>query len=118
MFQERRRAIRVRAYRPVRLHQSATPHVVETLTKDLTAEGLRCLAPVLIPVGSEVGIELVLSSGNEPVSCRGRAIWFRTLPSSEQFEIGIAFSEESEAIKRRLSGYLDRILSKAAFATL
>ena len=99
----------------MRLHRASGPQVVETLTKDLTANGLRCLSPVLIPVGSEIGVELVLSSGNEPVSCRGRAVWFRTIPASEQFEIGIEFGEESDAIKRRLSGYLDRIASKAAF---
>ena len=118
MFQERRSATRIRAYRPVRLHQPNTPQVVETLTKDLTASGLRCLSPVLIPVGSDIGVELVLSAGNEPVICRGRSVWFRTIPASEQFEIGIAFSEESETIKRRLSSYLDRLLSRAAFVSI
>lgn len=110
--------MRVRAYRPVRLHQSNAPQIVETLTKDLTAEGLRCLSPILIPVGSEISIELVLSTGNEPVTCRGRAVWFRTIPASEQFEIGVEFSEESEAIKRRLSGYLDRLISQSALVSI
>jgi len=108
MVEERRAHPRLRAYHPVRLYLGNSPSVVETLTKDLALGGLRSISATVIPVSTEVRIELLLSSGVEPLSVRGRAVWFRTIPDSNQFEVGIAFAGISEPDKRRLSAYLDR----------
>ena len=110
--EERRSAPRARAYLPVRLQKPSSPQVVETLTKDLAAGGMRCLSPSLVPVSSDVNIELMLSGGEEPLVVRGTAIWFRTLPQSEQFDLGIAFKGLDPRNKRRLSAYLDRLVIK------
>ena len=110
---ERRSTTRVRAYRPVRVHKPSTPEVIETLTKDLSQGGLRCLSTMLLPVASEVTVELMLGSGGEPISTRARTIWFQTIPQSEQFDIGITFVDLSGYDKRRLSAYLDRISTQA-----
>jgi hypothetical protein len=64
-------------------------------------------------VSSNVRIELLLSTGDEPLTGTGRAVWFRMLPESEQFELGIAFVEMSPQNKRRLSIYLDRLSLKS-----
>ena len=114
---ERRNTPRVRAYRPVRIAKSGTSHVVETLTKDIGMGGVRCITPTLFPVSSEVSVELVLSTGEEPFIVRGRAIWFRTIPHSEQFDLGIAFIELPAQNKRRLSAYIDRLSSQLSHAT-
>ena len=116
MVQERRRSQRVRAYLPVRLHQPGAPQVVETLTKDLSEGGFRCLNSTLCPISTELGVDLVLSTGNEQLSLRGKAVWFRTIPESEQFDFGIAFVELSPETKRRLSAYLDRLAKLSSFA--
>lgn len=116
MGEERRTTPRLRAYRPVRLHHAGGPRLVETLTKDLAVGGLRCLSPVLFPVSTEVSIELILSTGAEPLTMRGRTIWFRTIPHSEQFDLGLSFIDLPAADKRRLSAYLDRLLSQSSFA--
>ena len=108
---DRREHPRFQAYRPVRLQRLGAPLVVETLTKDLGIGGLRCVSPRLFPVSSEVHVELVLSTGEEPFSVRGRAVWVRMIPHSEQFDIGIAFYDLPEANKRRLSIYLDHLSS-------
>ena len=105
---ERRARARVKCYRPVRLYKNVTsPQVLETLTKDLGVEGLRCLSATVVPVTTELQVELTYAPGEAPFVARGRAIWFRALPQSEQFEIGVSFLDSSPHDKRRLSAYLD-----------
>ena len=116
MGEERRATPRVRAYRPVRLQQTGIPRVVETLTKDLGMGGMRCVSPVLLPVSAEVSVELMLSTGAEPLTTRGRAVWFHTIPQSEQFDLGISFFDLPPTDKRRLSAYLERLSSISQFA--
>ena len=114
MIAERRSAQRYRTYCPVRLHPSSVIPVVETLTKDLSSGGLCCLSSTLFPVSTELQVELVVAVGSEPLSARGRAVWFRTIPQSDQFTLGIAFQDLSPHDKRRLSVYLDRLSSQSA----
>ena len=118
MTEERRSAPRFRAYRPVRLHGSSNPQVVETLTKELALGGVRCLSPTLFPVSTEVSLELVLSTGDEPLTVRGRTVWFQTIAQSEQFDLGISFLDLSPQNKRRLSAYLDRLSRQTASLTV
>ncbi len=106
---ERRSSPRIRAYRPVRLQHISTPRAVETLTKDFSVGGLRCLSSTLFPVSTELTIQLVLSSGREPIRARGRTVWFRTIPQSDQFDLGIAFLEIPAHDKRRLSAYIENL---------
>ena len=103
MADERRAHPRLKAYFPVRFYPAHSTRVVETLTKDLAVGGCRSLSVTVLPVASEVRVELVLPGGREPITVRGRAVWFRSIPESEQFDIGIVFSDLSEADKRRLS---------------
>ena len=109
---ERRRAPRVRVYRPVRLRKPSLPPVFETLTKDLSLDGMRCLSPTWFPVSSDLNVELTLSDGEEPLSVTGRTMWFRVIPHSDQFEIGFSFQHMPTQTKRHLSSYLDRLAIK------
>lgn len=119
MSDERRRVPRLKAYRPIRLQPTSTPQVVETLTKDVAAGGARCLSPTLFPVATGLNVELHLASGQEPFALRGEAIWFQSIPDSEQFEVGIAFREVSAQTLRRLSVCLEDIsIQNAAPSTL
>ena len=113
MGEERRAASRVQLYLPVRVAKAGHAQPIETLTKDLGIGGLRCLSPTVLPVTTPVDVELVLSGGQDAVTIRGRTAWFRTIPESEQFEVGISFLEMSPQIKRRLSMYLDRFVHSA-----
>lgn len=114
--QERRRTSRLRIYRPVRLHAFVDRPAIETLTKDLAMGGLRCLSPIEFPVSTELTVEFQLAGGEEPVTVRGRMAWFRTIPYSDQFELGIAFLQPSQVTIRRLSGYLDHLAPSPAHA--
>ena len=97
----------MRAYLPARVSQAGTPGT-ETLTKDIALGGMRCLSPYLSPVGSVVSVEIALPSQPDVVQLRGRTAWFRVLPESEQFDLGIAFLDMPTETKRRLSTYFER----------
>ncbi len=109
MTKERRHAPRIRAYLPLQLQLRDAPGVVETLTKDIGTGGVRCLSPRPVPVASEFGLHVFLGRSLEPLSGRGQVRWFRSLPYSDQFELGIAFEALSESETRRLSTCLDRM---------
>lgn len=108
MDAERRCGPRMRAYLPVRLSTGSHQPVIETLTKDLSPEGLRCLSPTAFPVASELNVEVVLAAGQESVALRGRTAWFRTIPFADQFDIGLSFLDVPPQTKRRLSSYIER----------
>ena len=113
-MEERRHSQRIRAYLPVRMHGVTTPQVVETLTKDISLEGIQCLSTIPCPVTSEVSLELALSTSNEVLELRGRTAWFRMIPHSDQFDVGIAFCDLSSQNKRRLSVYIDHLTGHLA----
>ncbi len=112
MSDERRRALRLKAYRPIRLQPASTPHVVETLTKDLAAGGVRCVSPTVFPVSTELSVELHVANGQEPFTLRREAVWFQSIPGSEQFEVGIAFKDIPPRTLRRLSVCLEDLSLK------
>ena len=107
---ERRQNPRVRTRLPVRLYQHGGARVIETLTKDIASEGLRCVSPVAAPVSMEFSVEFTTGPGQEPRTVRGRTAWFRTIPESDQFDLGIRFLDISPQTSRRLSSYLDHFL--------
>lgn len=112
-MQERRTTPRIRTYRPVRVQGQTTPRVLETLTKDIALGGLRCLSPTVFPVSAPLQLEVTLGAGEEPLTVRGRAAWFRTLPDGDQYDLGVVFVDLSEQDKLRLSAYLSRLSQQA-----
>ena len=112
MVEDRRSSTRVRAYRPVRLHLPQSPRVVETLTKDISMGGMCCLSSSTYPVSSQMNVELILATGEGPIVALGRTAWFRSIPYSEQFDVGISFTDMAEQDKRRLSACLGRLSQK------
>lgn len=109
MVAERRSTPRVRAYRPVRLSRWGSPRIIETLTKDLALGGMRCLSPDAFPVSTELEVELVLAPGEEIFTTRGRVAWFRMLPKSDQFDLGITFLGLTAQHLAHLSAHLSRL---------
>ena len=114
MTSERRANPRLRVYDPIRIYASGSPRPVETLTKDLAVGGLRSVSTKPFSVSTKLHIELMLPQGQGLLSLHGRTAWFRTIPDSDQFELGVAFTEMSDLDKRRLSAYLLRLSSQTA----
>ena len=108
MNPERRSAPRLRSYLPVRLRPSGG-QLIETLTKDLSLGGFRCVVPSPLPVGSQVALELALPRGRDVLEMRGRTAWFRLLQDGEQFDLGVSFAEIPDETKRRLSSYIEQL---------
>lgn len=107
--EERRQHARVPVYLPIQFRRrSGELQLVETLIKDLSLGGLRCVSPVVLPPGTEVYVELPLEAGHEPVGADGRIVWIQPLPKSELYHLGIAFHPIQAQIERRLSTYLER----------
>ena len=109
MGEERRRTQRVRSYHPVRFSLMHSRHTVETLAKDLSTSGLRCLSPTLFLPETELHLEIVLCADHGPIQANGKVVWFRTIQQSEQFDIGIEFTDLNQKDKIRLSAYIDKI---------
>jgi len=109
MVEERRRLSRVRCHLPVRLYPKGEAKVIETLTKDVSLGGLKCLSPSPKTIGTSVIVELDLGPGEMSVDLRGHVAWFQDLPESDQFYLGLIFDEFHERTRQRLSRYLDRI---------
>ena len=109
MDQDRRQFPRNTCRLPVRLYPKQEPRVIETLTKDLSLGGLRCLSRQEKPSGAPLSVELMLEPGERPLTVRGHVAWSRPIQQSDQFEVGISFYAVQENTKKHLSSYLDRL---------
>ena len=106
---ERRRASRVSCVLPIQISADGTPKIIETLTKDLSLSGLRCLSPSSKPPTSKVSLEITLGKGARPFSLQARVVWYETVPNSHQFYMGLAFDHLTEANSKRLSRYIEKL---------
>lgn len=110
--EERRRFRRVACMLPVRIYPTGEHKVIETLTKDLSAGGLKCLSPIPKPVATSVSLELTLGHGELPVNLRAKVAWFQSVPRSDQFYMGLCFLDLSDEEHKRLSRYIENISTK------
>lgn len=108
---ERRRSQRVTCVLPLQISSDGGPKLIETLTKDLSAGGLRCLSPTAKPPATRVSLEITLGKGARPFSLQARVVWFEAVPNSHQFYLGLAFDHLSEIYTRRLSRYIEQLSS-------
>lgn len=109
MREERRSAKRFRAFHPVRFSLMHSRHVIETLAKDLSIRGLRCLSPTLLLPATQLHLEILLCSSHGPIQANGRVVWFKTIEESEQFDLGIEFTTIKDKDKIRLSAYIENM---------
>ena len=114
MDQERRHDPRLFCRLPVRLYPKQEPRVIETLTKDLSVGGLRCVSRHHRPAGMPLSVELLLEPGERPLMLTGQVAWSNPISGSEQFDLGVSFQTFPYFAKKRLSAYLDRIALIAA----
>ena len=110
MHTDRRERPRASCVLPVRLMPLGERTIIETLTKNVSTGGVKCISSIERPVGTRMSVELDLGDRREPVRARGLVSWFGMVPDSDQFFIGITFTELEPDDRRHLSGYLDKLL--------
>ncbi len=94
---------------PVRLYPQGEAKVIETLTKDLSLGGFKCLSPTAKPVATPMAVELDLGPGAHALDLRAQIVWFEDVPQSDQFYLGLVFNELNDKTRQLLSRYLERL---------
>ena len=89
---------------------------LKTRTRDLSRNGICLVATQAMPVGAVVGIELVLSFGNnsfsEPLNLTSRLVWCTNLADS--YQVGAMFedvTDQQDQFLEMFLQYLDGTLS-------
>lgn len=65
----------------------------KTKTVDVSATGLGVIADRPMPLNEKIAIELALRDGAEPVLVIGEVKWIRKISHTEQYRIGLNFSD-------------------------
>lgn len=65
--------------------------VINALTKDISPGGIRIMTNVLLPVGTLLKLEIVLSQRRRRLHATGAVRWARSVYEEELYEMGIEF---------------------------
>ena len=76
--------------------------IVNALTKDISPGGIRIMANVLLPVGTLLKLEIVLSQRRRRLHATGVVRWARSVYEEELHEMGIEFDHISPEDKMLL----------------
>ncbi len=108
--QERRLNVRKKAYLPIRLYPHTRAMVMDTLTKDISLEGIRCISQTFTPPKTTFRVEFTLPNGNQDVlTVQGQQVWAKQIPDSDQYELGIAFMDVPRPIRQQIVSLLTEI---------
>ena len=110
MRQERRTSQRVRCLLPVRLYPRGHLKVIETLSLDMSQNGLRVVIPAAsVPAPKTFSLDLNLGDVQTPIQLAAEVVWSRPMAHSEQHEVGLLFKNHSDKITKRLSSYIEHL---------
>ena len=113
-FPERRQQPRVNTtmsvqYRGIR---QASDSVVNTISRDISAGGVRLLVDEFISVFTRLVLEIAVPSTPKPVRVVSKITWIRKRPYGEQYEVGAQFMDMPEEDKRGLSDFMEKSIPK------
>ena len=77
-----------------------------TKTLDISRHGIGFLSSHPIGINQKIALEIVLKPNTEPVMVIGVVRWVRKLEVSDQYRVGMAFSEVISGSPSRLDKYL------------
>ncbi|MBF0618775.1 MAG: PilZ domain-containing protein [Candidatus Omnitrophica bacterium] len=82
-------------------------------TVDISRDGIGFLSDHAIPLNEKVAIELALKPDSEPVLVIGQVKWVRKLSDSDQYRVGLTFSDIIDGSRDDLDSTLStRFLSR------
>jgi len=107
MTTERREAPRTRVQLPVRIKGTGMIRWAETMMRDLSTMGFRCtMYGAFWPVGTRVSFEMPLFPAADPFTGMAQVIHMGEVPYSDQYYVGLEFSNLSPDALRQLGLYL------------
>jgi len=77
-----------------------------TKTVDISRHGIGFLSSQNVGLNQKIAVEIVLRPNTEPVMVVGVVKWVRKLTDSDQYRIGMVFSEVISGSPTRLDKYL------------
>jgi c-di-GMP-binding flagellar brake protein YcgR len=77
----------------------------ETKTVDISRHGIGFLSAHAIPLNQKIAVEISLKPNTEPVLVVGVVKWVRKIEDSDQYRIGMTFSEIISGSSTRLDKY-------------
>jgi len=77
-----------------------------TKTLDISKHGIGFLSSHPIGINQKIALEIVLKPNTEPVMVIGVVKWVRKLEVSDQYRVGMVFSEIISGSSTRLDKYL------------
>ncbi len=78
----------------------------QTKTLDISRHGIGFLSAHPIGINQKIALEIVLKPNTEPVMVIGVVKWVRKLGNSDQYRVGMVFSEIISGSPTRLDKYL------------
>ncbi len=101
---EQRKAKRYNCAVPIDGKQgSAFDHV---RTVDISRNGIGFVSDTAVPINQKIAVEIALSPDGEPVVVMGVVKWVRKLSDSDQYRIGMTFSQVLSGSQTRLNQHL------------
>ena len=77
-----------------------------TKTLDISRHGIGLISSRSVGINQKIALEIVLKPNTEPVMVIGVVKWVRKLGSSDQYRVGMVFSEIISGSSTRLDKYL------------
>jgi hypothetical protein len=78
----------------------------QTKTLDISKHGIGLISTQPININQKIALEIVLKPNTEPVMVIGVVKWVRKLEVSDQYRVGMVFSEIISGSSTRLNKYL------------
>jgi PilZ domain len=78
----------------------------QTKTLDISRHGIGLISSQAIAINQKIALEIVLKPNTEPIMVIGVVKWVRKLGPSDQYRVGMAFSEVISGSSSRLDKYL------------
>ena len=106
---ERRKFQRINTYLPIRLHLQESGRYLETLAKDVSLGGIRCVVEGCPAINEPMMIELPLYKEVIPLQVRAKVAWVRSVVPDRQCVAGVRFEELTSTERLALAEYLERL---------
>jgi c-di-GMP-binding flagellar brake protein YcgR len=109
-FSDKRKARRFNCFVPVDGKEGS--HFTATKTVDISRDGIGFVSSRALPVNEKIAIELALKPDTVPVLVIGEVRWVRKISDSDQYRIGLTFSDVIEGSRDDLGESLDSRFAK------